>query len=214
MAFRIGALKAVSKSIQEGAVMALKSYSTDDLKKYGWKRINIPREQSLFRNSVSVVLLHIDDRTKSVQIAIRGTETLDDALHDLKARAVYDEELGFRLHSGFRSLSREILAHLKRHELTDTVLTTYSFSLYGHSLGGAIASVMSMYLHQAGYKVASVVTFGAPRFTTNEGTRKYQVLNQVTHRIVRCDDAVPFLPPPNFFGWSNVSAPQTPVLKI
>jgi hypothetical protein len=64
---------------------------------------------------------------------------------------------------------------------------------------------MSMYLHQSGSKVTAVVTFGAPRFTTNEGARKYQVLNQVTHRIVRCDDAVPFMPPPNFFGWSNES---------
>jgi pimeloyl-ACP methyl ester carboxylesterase len=205
MAFRIGALKAVSKSIQDGAYMALKVYSPEDFAMLGWKRISIPREQSLFRDSTSVVLLHVDDRSKSVQIAIRGTENLDDAIFDLKANAVLDEELGIRLHSGFRTLSREILQHLKKHNLSNAVLNSYSFSLYGHSLGGAIASIMSMYLHQSGSKVTAVVTFGAPRFTTNEGARKYQVLNQVTHRIVRCDDAVPFMPPPNFFGWSNES---------
>jgi hypothetical protein len=75
--------------------------------------------------------------------------------------------------------------------------------LYGHSLGGAVAAVVSMYLYQQGSNVDLVVTFGAPRFTTNEGARKYQVLNLRTYRIVRCDDVVPFLPPPNFFGWKT-----------
>lgn len=205
MAFRINALKAVNKNIQAGAYAALESYSTKDVSDLGWKRIVVPREQSLFGDSVSVVLLRVDDNKKLVEIAVRGTENLDDALQDLKAKADYDNDLGFRIHSGFRTLARGILEHLKKHSLTDEILRTYTFHLYGHSLGGAVASILSMYLHEGGSQVAAVVTFGAPRFTTNEGTRKYQVLNQVTHRIVRCDDVIPFMPPPNFFGWTNES---------
>lgn len=202
--FRIGALKAVSKSIQSGAFLAYQSYEEkNDLRLY--KRIEIPREQTLFGKAVSVIILIIDDNEKTVSIAVRGTVSIDDVLQDLNATAVFDDELGFRIHSGFRILSREILAHLKQHYLNEEHLKNYKFNLSGHSLGGSIASILSMYLHQAGSQVASVVTLGAPRFTTNEGARKFQILNQVTHRIVRCDDVVPFLPPPNFFGWSNES---------
>lgn len=203
--FRINALRAVSKDIQHGATMALQTYEPADTLPPGWQYIVVPRQRAWFRASASVVLLRVDDRRRSVEIAVRGTQTLDDALYDLKADAVLDEELGVRLHAGFRSLAREVLDHLKQHALTEAMLTDYRFSLYGHSLGGAVAAILSMYLHEAGSQVVSVVTFGAPRFTTNEGARKYQVLNQVTHRIVRCDDVVPFLPPPNFFGWSNES---------
>lgn len=204
MDFRIKALEAVSNDVNAGASASLMAYSTDDVSQFGWKRLVIPRKQTLFGEAVSVVLLKLNDQTKSVDLAVRGTVNLEDVLQDLKAQAVFDEDLGFRVHSGFRALSQEILERLRK-ELSDDVFNTYSFRLYGHSMGGSIASILSMYLHQKGTKVDVVVTFGAPRFTTNEGTRKYQVLNQVTHRIVRCDDVVPFMPPPNFFGWSNES---------
>lgn len=203
--FRIGALKAVSKDIENGAKSAALTYSNDGFVGTNWQRITVPRQKPLFKDAVSIVLLNVNHRSKSIEIAVRGTANLDDVLYDLKAVSTFDEELGFRVHSGFRTLAREILAHLKKHNLSDEVLSTYKFYLSGHSLGGSIASIISMYLHQGGSQVASVVTFGAPRFTTNEGARKYQVLNQVTHRIVRCDDVVPFMPPPNFFGWSNES---------
>jgi hypothetical protein len=202
--FRIGALRAVSKDIQNGANAALSAYS-NDLSDRTWQRITVPRNKPLFRDAVSVVLLNVDNERKRIDIAVRGTVNLDDLMYDLKMVSTFDDELGFRLHSGFRTLAREILVHLRTNNLSDEMLRTYKFYLSGHSLGGSIASIMSMYLHERGAQVASVVTFGAPRFTTNEGARKYQVLNQVTHRIVRCDDVVPFLPPPNFFGWSNES---------
>lgn len=203
--FRIGALKAVSKNIQNAARASTMTYSDDDLSGSSWQRITVPRQKTLFKDAVSIVFINVDHNGKSIQIAVRGTSNLDDVLYDLKAASTFDDELGFRLHSGFRTLAREIWAHLKKYNLSEDMLRAYTFHLSGHSLGGSIASIISMYLHQEGSQVASVVTFGAPRFTTNEGARKYQVLNQVTHRIVRCDDVVPFMPPPNFFGWSNES---------
>src|SRR6476659_7246593 len=85
-------------------------------------------------------------------------------------------------------------------------LTKHSHQTKGRTTNfDCTASIVSMYLHQTGSHVGLVVTFGGPRFTTNEGARKYQVLNQATYRVVRCDDAIAFLPPPNFFGWTNDS---------
>jgi hypothetical protein len=201
-AFRVRAVRAVDHQIYAGAVASLATYGAEP--PVGWRVIRIPRTSPDGGRGESVFHLRVSSPEKIVDVAIRGTANFDDLLVDLNAAAQLDEELQIPLHAGFRSVARDVYGAIQR-ELSDTEIKTYGFRLFGHSLGGAAASIVSMYLHQAGLNVELVATYGAPRFTTNEGARKYQVLNQRTFRIVRCDDAVPFLPPPNFFGWSTGS---------
>lgn len=201
-AFRINAVQAVNGQMFEGAHASRAAYGEQAAD--GGRVIRVPRSPETGGKSETVFHLLVSSENKRIDIAIRGTANLDDVLVDLNASAQIDDVLQIPLHSGFRSVAGEVYAALQR-LLSDTELTTYSFRLFGHSMGGAVASIVSMYLHQAGGNVETVVTFGAPRFTTNEGARKYQVLNQRTFRVVRCDDVVPFLPPPNFFGWSTGS---------
>lgn len=207
MHFREKTALSIAEDISVAAKSALLTYS-DDIKKIeqaGWIQVSIPRKNRFFNSQESIVLLRFDKERETVEIAVRGTENLDDTLIDLDAKATFDSVLGFPLHKGFQLIAIEILDTLKEKYLPAEVLKDYSFKLYGHSLGGAVAAIISMKLHQEGVRVDKVITFGAPRFTTNEGARKFQVLNQVTYRIVRCDDVVPFLPPPNFFGWTTES---------
>lgn len=201
-AFRVRAVRAVDRQIYAGARASLATY--DAQPPAGWRVIRIPRTTPDSGKGETIFHLRVSSHDKSVDVAIRGTANFDDVLVDLNAAAQMDEELQIPLHTGFRSVALEVYSALRR-ELSENELKTYTFRLYGHSLGGAVASIVSMYLHQAGLNVEVVATFGAPRFTTNEGARKYQVLNQRTFRVVRCDDVVPFLPPPNFFGWSTGS---------
>lgn len=201
-AFRVQAVRAVDRQIFAGAVASLATYEAQP--SAGWRVIRIPRSAPDGSKGESIFHLRVSPHDKTVDVAIRGTANFDDVLVDLNAAAQLDEELQIPLHTGFRSVARDVYDALRR-ELSDIELKTYTFRLFGHSLGGAAASIVSMYLHQAGFNVEVVATFGAPRFTTNEGARKYQVLNQRTFRVVRCDDVVPFLPPPNFFGWSTGS---------
>jgi len=66
----------------------------------------------------------------------------------------------------------------------------------GHSLGGAVAALLAIYLIEDGYKVVRVVTFGQPKFTTAIGVEKLAFLPII--RVVDENDIVPMLPPTLF----------------
>lgn len=201
-AFRVNEFETNRGLMYEAATAASLAYTTTPHASTGWVQYSIKRPAVLFGDDQTVVLLRKDSAGKLIELAVRGTSTLDDALRDLNQKAVLDGDLDVPLHSGFREIALGVLAFLRDH-VTKQEFDEYDFRLFGHSLGGAVASIVAMYLHQSGKRVAAVVTFGAPRFTTNAGARKYQVLNEQTLRVVRCDDVVPFLPPPNFFGWTT-----------
>jgi predicted lipase len=195
------AVLSVNKSLLEAAQASEKSYKPST-KSNDWREFLIKRPKALFGSSETRVLIRVDAERKTVEVVVRGTANLDDALRDLNIKAVRDEHLGIPIHSGFKNIAEGVVDKL--HEtISKEGLSNYHFRLYGHSLGGAVAAIVAMHLHQEEKVVDLVVTFGAPRFTTNEGAHKYQGLNRITYRVVRCDDVVPFLPPPNFFGWSN-----------
>lgn len=200
--FRMRVLQEIDARINRAAGIALASYS-DDVEA-GWTRHRIDLDPGTTSDRHTIVLTAIYASQKAIEVAIRGTASFDDLMIDLEAKAVLDDIIDVPVHSGFRLVASRVYAFI-RERFAKEIGEGYTFRLYGHSLGGAAASVVSMYLHQTDVEVDLVVTFGAPRFTTNEGARKYQVLNQRTYRIVRCDDAIPFLPPPNFFGWSTES---------
>lgn len=207
MVFREKTVLSIAEDISIASKAALLSYSDDikEIEQAGWTQVSVERKHRLFNSQKSIVLVRFDKSKQVVEIAVRGTENFDDVLIDLDSDAVFDNALGFPVHRGFRIIAMEILDKLKEKNLSAEVLKNYSFKLYGHSLGGAVAAIISMELHQEAVKIDKVITFGAPRFTTNEGARKFQLLNLVTYRIVRCDDVIPFLPPPNFFGWTKES---------
>lgn len=201
--FRIKAVRAVDDDLALAAKASLKSYD-NDVADSNWQRHTIKRPRTIFGSGETVALTRINKLEQTIEVAIRGTSLFNDVVQDLDAKAELDEQLNIPIHSGFRVVARGVIAVLRK-EFSGEEFRNYKFKLYGHSLGGAVANIVAMYLHEDGRTVALVATFGAPRFTTNEGARKYQVLNQVTFRVVRCDDVVPFLPPPNFFGWTNNS---------
>jgi hypothetical protein len=207
-AFRIDSLLAVGPDLYAAALAADDAYASD--LREGWRRETISRNETFGANKAwfgengTIFIFKKDDERKIIEIAVRGTVNLDDLLRDMDSVAVADDIIGAPLHRGFRSLARGVLDRIKTLFTADEI-NSYEFRLYGHSLGGAIVSIVAMYLHQAGSHVSLVVTFGGPRFTTNEGAHKYQTLNQRTFRVVRCDDAIAFLPPPNFIGWSTGS---------
>ncbi len=73
----------------------------------------------------------------------------------------------------------------------------YKTYVTGHSLGGAVAALLSIYLIEDGVAVERVVTFGQPKFTTTEGVKKLGFLPLT--RVVDENDVVPLLPPSSPF---------------
>ena len=118
-------------------------------------------------------------------IVIRGTANDANVLSDVDIRLVSDTRTGIRLHKGFRDASLGVMEIIDRdHTIEQTVHVT------GHSLGGAVAQIIGMWLHKRGNNV-QIYSYGSPKVSD-------QVLSggQPTHwRVVRRSDPIPFTPP-------------------
>ena len=118
-------------------------------------------------------------------IVIRGTANEGNVLSDIDVRLVKDVRTGIYLHKGFRDASLGVMEIIDRdHTVEHTVHVT------GHSLGGAVAQIIGMWLHTRGKNV-QIFSYGSPKVSSpvlSEG--------QPTHwRVVRRSDPIPFTPP-------------------
>jgi len=118
-------------------------------------------------------------------IIIRGTANDANVLSDIDVRLVDDTRTGIKLHKGFRDVAVTIM------QIIDTTKTLeHTVHVTGHSLGGAVAQIIGMWLHTRGKNV-QIFSYGSPKVSN-------QVLSggQPTHwRVVRRSDPVPFTPP-------------------
>jgi len=131
-------------------------------------------------------------------IIIRGTANESNVQSDVDIRLVEDVRTGIYLHKGFRDASLGIM------EIIDTSTKTgrttvpsnqlqypleHTVHITGHSLGGAVAQIIGMWLHKRGHNV-QIFSYGSPKVSS-------QVLSsgQPTHwRVVRRSDPIPFTP--------------------
>jgi len=118
-------------------------------------------------------------------IVIRGTANEANVLSDIDVRLVKDVRTGIYLHKGFRDAAVTIM------QIIDTTKTLeHTVHVTGHSLGGAVAQIIGMWLHKRGKNV-QIFSYGSPKVSS-------QVLSggQPTHwRVVRRSDPIPFSPP-------------------
>jgi len=121
-------------------------------------------------------------------IAIRGTANLQNAMVDIDLALQADAKLGIILHQGFASAARAIYQDVKPYLADDMPIQTT-----GHSLGGAIAVILSMYLTQDDYNLSQIITFGQPKVTNVAGAEKFSDLPLI--RVVTAKDIVPLVPP-------------------
>jgi hypothetical protein len=121
-------------------------------------------------------------------VSVRGTSNVENAMVDIALRLLADDKTGSRLHQGFAYAARQIYARLQPRLNPD-----YPIRTTGHSLGGAVALILAMYLDVDGFNVDRVVTFGQPKVTNLTGAARMQHLD-IT-RVVTPDDLVPLVPP-------------------
>jgi len=118
-------------------------------------------------------------------IVIRGTANDANVLSDIDVRLVSDTRTGIKLHKGFRDVAVNIM------QIIDTTKTLeHTVHVTGHSLGGAVAQIIGMWLHKRGKNV-QIFSYGSPKVSS-------EVLSggQPTHwRVVRRSDPIPFTPP-------------------
>ena len=132
--------------------------------------------------------LATNDITKTQVIAVRGTSNIENILVDIALKLTLDKQTGTYLHNGFSQSAQAIYAKVKPHIRKDYVISTT-----GHSMGGAVALILAMYLDTDNYNIDKTVTFGQPKVTNITGANKFQHLNVI--RVVTEKDLVPLVPP-------------------
>jgi hypothetical protein len=142
--------------------------------------------QATFINSQVSYLL--SEKNDIQTIAIRGTANLENVMLNLNVSLLPDAKLDIMLHQGFASAARAVYKDVKPY-----LATGKPIQITGHSLGGAIAVILAMYLKVDDYPLTSVVTFGQPKVTNVSGAERFTGLPLT--RVVTLQDIVPLVPP-------------------
>lgn len=130
-------------------------------------------------------------------LTVRGTANLQNAMVDLDIHLKQDAKLGIAVHQGFANAAQAIFNDAKSYLNKDQVVRTT-----GHSLGGAAAVMLAMYLQEAGFKVGQLITFGQPKVTNVGGANTFSNLTLL--RVVTTKDIVPLVPPLSPLQISNL----------
>ena len=129
-----------------------------------------------------------DNKAKVQYLVVRGTMDDKTLSEDFDAKVRDDRATKIPIHTGFdqdaRAVWKDAQPYLKK---------GYQTYLVGHSLGGAVAAVLGIYMIEDGYKVDKIYTYGQPRFTTSAGVSQLGFLPLM--RVVEENDLVPLLPP-------------------
>jgi hypothetical protein len=142
--------------------------------------------------------LATDDIKRTQVIAVRGTSNVENALVDIAIQLITDNDFHIPLHNGFAVSAKGIYNDIKSKLNRD-----YKIKTTGHSLGGAVAVVLGLYLKNDGYQLERVVTFGQPKVTNISGAKKLDELD--IWRVVTSRDLVPLVPPLHMADLNNLN---------
>ncbi|WHS60271.1 lipase family protein [Pseudomonas sp. G2-4] len=135
-----------------------------------------------------------------ILIAVRGTsEMIPDSLRDADALQVPFEEGAGQVHRGFYGAAKKAVAFATGY--LDKFYTGQKLLICGHSLGGAVALLLSEMLRRRpeGY-VIQLYTYGAPRAADATFIENAKPL--VHYRMVNHNDPIPSVPG----SWMNTKA--------
>jgi len=138
-----------------------------------------------------------DKVEQTIYISIRGTANLKNVIVDAEYVKDEDSKINIYLHNGFKKITDELYQDIIPF-IEPYVTQGYKFSITGHSLGGAMAVILMMYLDADDYPVNKIITFGQPKVTNREGMKKYQATPLL--RIIDDRDLVPLVPPLTFIS--------------
>lgn len=133
-------------------------------------------------------------------IAFRGSESIQDWMSNFTVVTDAGPFSDTRIHEGFQDALFPVIM-----DLTEEIIKqgggNQSLWITGHSLGGALATILTAMYLERDRKVQCLYTFGSPRvgnqsFRTNFNQRFYDH----AYRVVNGNDLVPHLPPEPLFS--------------
>lgn len=172
-------------TIKQSAILSAASYSNVPTQGVAGTDFK-PVEQIVL--PVTAVSYFFARNATTQALSFRGTSNLENVLVDLDVSLKSDAHSGILLHQGFAAAAWDAYQNVKpKLDASQPIITT------GHSLGGAIAVIVAMYLQKDGFNVSQVITFGQPKVTNVAGAGAYASLPLT--RVVTPKDIVPLVPP-------------------
>lgn len=132
---------------------------------------------------------------KFVLISVRGTQELWDFVADIDARQVLFEEGDGQAHRAFYKGFAAAKVFVERY--LESFYSNQTLIICGHSLGGAIALLLSVWLKENWSKDIQLYTFGSPRAADRTFVQGATALAH--HRLVNHNDPIPGVP----FVWMD-----------
>jgi hypothetical protein len=141
--------------------------------------------------------LATNESARTQVISVRGTANTENAMVNISFKLRPDPVSGIYLHEGFGIAAKRVYAELK-----PLLNPGYKIRTTGHSLGGAVALILAMYLDLDQFNIDQVTTFGQPKVTNIAGATRLNLINII--RVVMPLDPVPLVPPLDPLDINNI----------
>tara|TARA_Y100000389_G_scaffold186336_1_gene206593 strand:- start:51 stop:773 length:723 start_codon:yes stop_codon:yes gene_type:complete len=140
---------------------------------------------------------YIMNSDKTIYICFRGTSSFKDAITDLKTFQKTFIRDGVKVHRGFykqfSSIEEQITNYIK--SIIDYDVKLWKFCFIGHSLGGGLATLASVYYkNKYSYFDIECITFGSPRVGNKKFASLYKEYVHSSYRIVNHKDPIQYVP--------------------
>lgn len=173
-------------------------YKTENDLRQTWERAGVTLEFDQVAESPYTYMLFTDDTHGFQAVVLSGTTRPEEWILDFQVELVEDEELGIRLHSGWRDGARAIAA-----DVLPKLKDGYDLYIFGYSLGAGTGTILGLYFQEVlDVQVAGVFASGMPRITDAEGTAAFATLPLI--RTVAGNDNIPFLPATPYVSFGDV----------
>lgn len=121
---------------------------------------------------VAPYLVSLDHEWKTIVVSIRGTKSAADILVDLRCdNCMLDEDLpnadSYQVHAGFYFTAKNLYNDIKSSNVIQSILENESYSHYhivfcGHSMGAAVAALLTYFFRKDGYLQTRCYSYSIP----------------------------------------------------
>lgn len=130
-------------------------------------------------------------------ITFRGSESFQDWVTNFSVVTDSGPFNNTQVHEGFQDALFPVIMDLTE----EVVKQSGPLLITGHSLGGALATILTAMYLERNRRVASLYTFGSPRVGNESFRRQFNERSQHrAYRVVNGNDLVPHVPPEPLFS--------------